>query len=72
MEIILEEQDILQLLRSGLRSWGIELNRNVTMKLRQNNKQGTFKIVIIDEWWKDDDGGAPRPLRTPRPRDPSA
>ena len=46
MEIELEEEEVLEVLRAGLRAQGIETPEGMVFTLRRNNKRGTTRVVL--------------------------
>lgn len=46
MEIILEHEDIEALLRKALRKEGVIISDSAQMKVRQNHKKGTIRVVF--------------------------
>jgi hypothetical protein len=46
MEIVLEEEEVLEVLRAGLRAQGVETPEGMELVLRRNNKRGTTRVVL--------------------------
>tara|TARA_Y100000389_G_C17417902_1_gene494869 strand:- start:847 stop:1026 length:180 start_codon:yes stop_codon:yes gene_type:complete len=46
MELVLEHDEIVTLLREALRARGMEVPNNTLVRLRRNNKKGTLRAVF--------------------------
>ena len=53
MEIVLEFEDIEELLREALKKRGCALPEPSRMKIRQNHKKGTIRVVFTTSMRRD-------------------
>ena len=47
MEVVLEQHEVIELLREALKARGLPLSRASVIRLRRNNKKGTLRVVIV-------------------------
>ncbi len=47
MELVLEHDEIVTLLREALRARGMKVPENTRVRLRRNNKKGTLRAVFM-------------------------
>ena len=50
MELVLEQSEIAELLRIGLRERGVNLPLKCDFRIRRNGKKNTLRIVFVGEW----------------------
>lgn len=58
MELVLEQHEIEELLKVGLKAKGVELPPYCTVRVRRNGKKNTLRMVFVGGW-----GKAPTPKR---------
>ena len=58
MELVLEQNEVVELLREALKARGVRIPTEADVRLRRNNKKGTLRVAFVSHSDQDQDGEA--------------
>ena len=55
MELVLEQKEVVELVREALTARGMAIPEKSEVRLRRNNKKGTLRLVLVSDGSKSDE-----------------